>query len=106
MVNIKNILLGKPLKNDAIHSEKLSKLWGLPIMASDAVSSVAYAIEEILLVLVPTIGLVAFHAVPYIVIPILVLLLILIFSYLQIIDHYPNGGGAYAVAKENLGKKA
>lgn len=106
MLSIKNILLGKPLKNDEIHHEKLSKLWGLPIMASDAVSSVAYAIEEILLVLIPLIGVLAFRIVPFVVIPILILLLILIFSYLQIIDHYPNGGGAYAVAKENLGKNA
>ena len=106
MLSIKNILLGKPLKNDEIHHEKLSKLWGLPIMASDAVSSVAYAIEEILLVLIPLIGILAFRIVPFVVIPILILLLILIFSYLQIIDHYPNGGGAYAVAKENIGKKA
>lgn len=106
MINIKNILLGKPLKNDEIHNEKLSRLWGLPIMASDAVSSVAYAIEEILLVLIPAMGLLAFHSVTFIVIPILLLLVILIFSYLQIIDHYPNGGGAYAVAKENLGQKA
>ena len=104
MVNIKNIILGKPLKNDEIHHEKLSKLWGLPIMASDAVSSVAYAIEEILLVLIPAMGLVAFRSIPFITIPILLLLLILILSYSQIIDHYPNGGGAYAVAKDNIGK--
>jgi len=55
-----------------------SWLWGLPIMASDAVSSVAYAIEEILLVLVPVIGLLSFNKAPYIVLGILTLLLILI----------------------------
>lgn len=105
-MNVKDILLGKPLKNNEITHEKLSRLWGLPIMASDAVSSVAYAIEEILLVLVPAIGLVAFNAVPLIVVPILLLLIILVLSYSKIIDHYPNGGGAYAVAKENIGKNA
>jgi amino acid transporter len=103
-MNIKNLILGRPLKNNEISHEKLSRLWGLPIMASDAVSSVAYAIEEILLVLVPVIGMYSFHFVPFIVIPILFLLAILILSYSQIIDHYPNGGGAYAVAKENIGK--
>ena len=105
-MSIKDILLGKPLKNNEISHEKLSRLWGLPIMASDAVSSVAYAIEEILLVLIPVMGLLAFHSLPYIVIPILLLLVILVVSYSQIIDHYPNGGGAYAVAKENIGKYA
>lgn len=103
---IKKIFLGKPLKNSEIENQKLSKLWGLPIMASDAVSSVAYAIEEILLVLIPAAGLLALNFVPYIAISILLLLLILVLSYSQIIDHYPNGGGGYAVAKENLGKSA
>lgn len=105
-MSIKEILLGKPIKNNQLQHEKLSKTWGLPIMASDAVSSVAYAIEEILLVLLPAIGLLAFNAIPFIVIPILVLLTILIASYSQIIDHYPSGGGAYSVAKENIGKGA
>ena len=104
MNTIKNLILGKPLKNNEITNQKLSKLWGLPIMASDAVSSVAYAIEEILLVLIPVAGLLSFKYIPYITISILLLLVILVVSYSQIIDHYPNGGGAYAVAKENLGK--
>jgi amino acid transporter len=107
LFNIKNIMLGKPLKNDQLAGEKLSRLWGLPIMASDAVSSVAYAVEEILYVLIPFVGIGAagaFIFVPRIVLPILLLLLILAFSYSQIIDHYPNGGGAYIVSKENLGK--
>ena len=105
-MTLKDIILGKPLKNTELNHEKLSRLWGLPIMASDAVSSVAYAIEEILLILIPAIGLLAFHSLPFIVIPILLLLAILVLSYSQIIDHYPNGGGAYAVAKENIGKTA
>jgi len=104
MHNLKNIVLGRTLKNDEIVHEKLSKLWGLPIMASDAVSSVAYAIEEILLILVPAIGLFAFNFIPSVTIPILLLLVILVFSYSQIINHYPSGGGAYAVAKENIGR--
>lgn len=107
MLNVKNVLLGKPLKNSQLEGEKLSRLWGLPIMASDAVSSVAYAVEEILFVLIPVVGIGAagaFMFVPSIVLPILLLLLILAFSYSQIIEHYPNGGGAYIVSKENLGK--
>ncbi len=103
-MDIKSIILGKPLKNSEIKHERLSRLWGLPIMASDAVSSVAYAIEEILLILIPAVGLLSFKLVPSVVIPILILLSILVLSYSQIIDTYPNGGGAYAVAKENMGK--
>lgn len=110
MINFKDILLGRPLKSSEITHEKLSRIWGLPIMASDAVSSVAYAGEEILLVLVP--ALVAAHFAPQtaykyvfmVTLPIILLLLILVFSYSQIIDNYPNGGGAYVVSKENLGK--
>lgn len=104
-MSIKQILLGRPLRNSELSHEKLSTLWGVPIMASDAVSSVAYAIEEILLVLVPVLG---FAAIPYlgaIAVPILILLLVLVFSYSQIIDEYPGGGGAYVVSAENLGKR-
>ena len=104
--NLKKILLGSALKDDQLKDEKLSRLWGLPIMASDAVSSVAYAVEEILMALVPALGIMAVNYVGMVSIPIIVLLLILIFSYSQIINHYPNGGGAYVVAKENFGKKA
>lgn len=103
---IKNILLGRPLKNDELSHQKLSRLWGLPIMASDAVSSVAYAIEEILIILVPAIGMMAFNTLPLVVIPIILLLVMLVISYSQIIDHYPMGGGSYVVSKETIGKKA
>lgn len=100
---VKRVLLGRSLKSDAISHQKLSRIWGLPIMASDAVSSVAYAVEEVLIVLVPMIGFAAFNYVPGVVASIILLLLILAFSYSQIINHYPNGGGAYTVSKENLG---
>ena len=104
MPTIKKVLLGHALKNEDIKTEKLSRLWGLPIMASDAVSSVAYAIEEILIVLVPALGFAAFGYVPGVVASIILLLTILAVSYSQIIRHYPNGGGAYNVSKENLGE--
>ena len=99
---IRNILLGRPLRNDQISSEKLNVFWGLPIMASDAVSSVAYAIEEILIVM-SVAGAMAFQYSFFVVVPILLLLSILIFAYSQIIKQYPNGGGVYVVAKENFG---
>ena len=59
MVNLKKFLLGDALKDDQLKNQKLSRLWGLPIMASDAVSSVAYAVEEILMALMPALGLMA-----------------------------------------------
>ncbi|WP_250228524.1 APC family permease [Anaeropeptidivorans aminofermentans] len=101
-----DLLLGRALVNAEIAGEKLNLPWGLPIMASDAVSSVAYALEEILLVLVPVLGLGAIGYLDVVALPIIILLLILAFSYSQIIDHYPNGGGSYVVSSENLGKGA
>lgn len=101
---IKNFLLGKALKSKELEGEKLGCFWGVPIMASDAVSSVAYAIEEMLLVLVPVVGLGAASYLGYVASPILLLFLVLAFSYAQIITAYPNGGGAYVVSAENLGK--
>lgn len=104
-MNLKRFLLGDALKDDQLKSQKLSRLWGLPIMASDAVSSVAYAVEEILMALIPALGILAVNYVGVVSLPIIILLLILIFSYSQIINNYPNGGGAYVVSKENFGRK-
>lgn len=100
---LKRFLIGRPLKNEALNEEKYGILWGLPILASDALSSVAYASEEILLVLVPAIGILAYSRMTYISAAIVGLVIILAFSYRQTIQNYPNGGGAYVVAKENIG---
>ena len=101
--NLKKLLIGKPLKSEDIHHEKFSVFRGLPILSSDAISSVAYACEEILWVLIPTIGILAFKYTFFVSIAIIVLLCILIFSYRQTIDSYPKGGGSYIVSRENLG---
>ncbi len=100
---IKRVLIGRPLKNEAIGNEKLGVLWGLPILSSDAISSVAYAGQEVLLVLLPLVGILAFSTLTYISAAIIGLLAILTLSYTQTIDSYPNGGGAFIVAKDNLG---
>lgn len=100
---LKRVLIGKPLKNNDLEGEKFGILWGLPILSSDAISSVAYAGQEILLVLVPVIGMLAFKELTFITAAIITLLIILTLSYSQTIDSYPNGGGAFIVAKENLG---
>jgi amino acid transporter len=104
MVNkLKRFIIGKPLKNIDLHGQKYSIKWGLPILASDAISSVAYAGEEILLVMIPVIGLLSYRYVVYISAAIIGLLLLLMISYRQTIESYPNGGGAFVVAKENIG---
>ena len=101
---IKSILIGDALKSTESESEKFSVLWGLPILSSDAISSVSYACEEILIVLVPVLGLASYKPLLFIAAAIVALLVILVFSYRQTIDCYPNGGGSYSVASDNLGQ--
>lgn len=103
--NINSLLLGKKLETNRLREEKFSVFWGLPVLASDAISSVAYASEEILWALVPTIGLASYIFLPKIALAIIALLVILTISYRQIVQAYPGGGGAYIVAKENLKKE-
>ncbi|WP_028561017.1 APC family permease [Paenibacillus pinihumi] len=99
---IKRLFIGRPMKSSALEGEKLSKLKALAVLSSDALSSVAYGTEQILLVLM-TIGIAAiWYSIP-ISFAVLGLLLILILSYRQTIAAYPAGGGAYVVAKDNLG---
>ena len=57
---LKSFLLGRPLKSTELSSEKYSVLWGLPVLSSDAISSVSYACEEVLMVLVPILGMAAY----------------------------------------------
>lgn len=101
-----DLLIGKPLANEQRGNEKYNVPFGLAVMASDAVSSVAYAAEEILGVLILVIGLASYQWLGWISLMIIGLLFILTISYIQIIKAYPHGGGAYIVAKENLGVKA
>lgn len=100
---LKRFLIGRPLKNEASSGEKFGILWGLPILSSDAISSVAYAGQEVLIVLIPAVGMLAFRQLTFISFAIILLLSILTLSYRQTIDSYPNGGGAYIVAKDNIG---
>ena len=97
--------LGRRLEDTELSEEKFNVLWGIPIFASDAISSVSYAGEEILLVLVPVLGMLSFRYFLPIVAAIICLLAILVFCYRQTIEAYPEGGGAYIVASDNLGEK-
>ena len=103
--SLKRLLLGKPIPSSMAHHERLSKVTGLAVLSSDALSSVAYATDFILATLVIA-GASAFnHALP-ISLVIAALLAVVAFSYRQTIHAYPTGGGAYIVAKENLGDNA
>lgn len=101
--SLKRLLVGKPIPSHLAHHERLSRVTGLAVLSSDALSSVAYATEEILRVLVlVSVGALSF-ATPIAFI-IAAILAIVVFSYRQTIHAYPGGGGAYIVAKDNLGE--
>jgi len=103
--SLKRLLVGKPIPSHLAHHERLSRLTGLAVLSSDALSSVAYATDFILATLVVA-GVGAFvYAIP-ISLVIATLLAIVAFSYRQTIHAYPTGGGAYIVAKENIGPSA
>lgn len=100
---IKRLLLGEPLTSHAdSHQQRIPKWQALPTLASDALSSTAYATESILVVLAVAGAAAMEWSIP-IAMGIVLLLIILMFSYRQTIEAYPTGGGAYSVAKENLG---
>ncbi len=101
--SVKRMILGTPLATAAAKHERLGKLTGLAVFASDALSSVAYATEEILLVLI-TAGTAALTLSLPIATGIALLVVIVASSYWQTIHAYPSGGGAYIVAKDNLGR--
>jgi len=99
----KRLLFGRPLPSERLEGERLSKKTALAVLSSDAISSVAYATDQILIVLA-VLGTAAAvqYAVP--ISAVIVGLLVLVgLSYRQTIFAYPNGGGSYTVAKENLG---
>lgn len=100
-----DVLLGEPLSNEQGSHEKYNIPFGLAIMASDAISSVAYAAQEILFVLI-VLGATAYQWLTWTSFMIIGLLIILTISYIQIIRAYPQGGGAYKVAKDNIGTKS
>jgi amino acid transporter len=102
---LKRVFLGSPLPTAQSRHERLDKSTALAVFASDALSSVAYATEEILLVLVLAGSAALSYSIP-ISIAIAVLIAIVVSSYRQTIRAYPQGGGAYIVSKDNLGVPA
>ena len=96
-------LIGRPLSTADAPHQTIGKMIGLAVFASDALSSTAYATQEILLILAAA-GMGAFSFAFPISVAIVVLLIILTISYEQTIHAYPGGGGAYIVARDNLGE--
>ncbi|MDR1568520.1 MAG: APC family permease [Streptococcaceae bacterium] len=99
---LKKLLIGKPLKQSANDEHKITKLQALAMLSSDALSSIAYGTEQIVLVLVTLSAAAIWYSLP-IALLVLVLLISLTLSYRQVIHAYPDGGGAYLVSTENLG---
>ena len=101
--HFKHVLFGRPLPSERLEHERLNKKTALAVLSSDAISSVAYATDQILFVLGGAIGLAAVNFVLPISAVIVGLLVLVGLSYRQTVFAYPNGGGSYTVAKENLG---
>src|SRR5437660_8902244 len=102
---LKRLLVGKPIPSHLAHHERLSRVTGLAVLSSDALSSVAYATDFIVATLIVAGAGALGYAIPISAV-IATLLAIVAFSYRQTIHAYPTGGGAYRVAKENIGSMA
>lgn len=101
----KRWLIGDPLPSEKLEGQLLPKHLALPIFASDALSSVAYAPQELLMILLLG-GLAFLSFAPWVAAAVVVLLVTVVLSYRQLVKAYPSGGGDYEVAHRNLGEKA
>src|SRR5271154_6719995 len=102
-MKVLDLLFGKPLATSEERGEAIGPAAGIPIFGLDALSSAAYGPEAALTLLIP-LGLLGVHLIVPVTSAILILLVIVYFSYRQTIEAYPQGGGSYTVASENLGK--
>lgn len=99
----KRILIGEPLTSEKLDEQLLPKKMALPIFASDALSSVAYAPQELLMILLIG-GTALLTLSPWLAAAVVILLVVVVLSYRQLIKAYPSGGGDYEVASKNLGE--
>ena len=104
-MSIKQLLFGKPLATEEEAGERVGPLAGVGILGLDALASACYGPEALLTVLLP-LGSSGLRHMPVITTVIIALLAVVFFSYRQTLEAYPSGGGAYAIAKENLGTPA
>ncbi len=101
---LKRLMVGRPLRTERAAHALLPKWLALPVFCSDPLSSVAYATEQIILVLILG-GAAALTMTPWVGLAVVVLLVIVVASYRKTVHAYPGGGGAYAVAKDNFGQQ-
>ncbi len=104
LADLKQVVIGSPLETARQVHERLNKKTALAVFSSDAMSSVAYATEEVLRHLAPALALGALVYARPVGVAIALLLIVVAFSYRQTIAAYPNGGGSYIVASDNLGR--
>ena len=102
---IQNLLFGRPLATTEERAEHIGPIAGIPVFGLDALSSAAYGPEAALTLLIP-LGLMGVHYIVPVSAAIIILLTIVYFSYRQTIDAYPQGGGSYTVASQNMGEGA
>ncbi len=100
---LKNVLLGPPIASDRQSAERLGKPTALAVLSSDVISSSAYATEQMLIPLIPIVGVAAFSLVVPISVAVIFVLLFVTLSYLEVVKVYTKAGGAYVVARENFG---
>ncbi len=100
---IKKAFLGEPLNRHSLSHQRLSKTFALGILSSDCISSSAYGSEQILLALLPAFGLAAFNILMPMTAIVLAVLVIVTFSYREVVQVYTKSGGAYVVSRDNLG---
>ncbi|MET7919260.1 APC family permease [Streptomyces avermitilis] len=99
---LKRLVIGRAMRSEELHAALLPKRLALPVFASDPLSSVAYATQEILLVL--TLGGLAYlHFTPWIAAAVVALMAVVVLSYRQVVHAYPSGGGSFEVVSTNLG---
>src|SRR5277367_5816840 len=104
-MTIVDMIVGKPLRTSEERAEQIGPAAGVPIFGLDALSSAAYGPEAALTLLIP-LGLMGVKYIVPVSLAIVILLLIVFFSYRQTIEAYPRGGGSYTVASQNLGEGA
>jgi amino acid transporter len=102
---LKRRLLGPPLVNEQLHEERLSRPLALGVLSCDGISSAAYGTEEILIEMVPVVGLAAFSLILPMTLVILLGIALVVLSYREVVTVYTRAGGSYVVARENFGPR-
>ena len=103
--SIKRRLLGPPMVNEQLHSERLSRPLALGVLSSDGISSAAYGTELILIEMVPVVGLAAFSLILPMTLVILIGIALVVLSYREVVTVYTRAGGSYVVARDNFGPR-